>query len=308
MRKVTAAIISAFLAAALAAGLLICFRREERVYTPCSVSVYFRELDKIIIMPYEEYILGRVLAQMSAESETEALAAAACAINSTSLSLAKTGTKSFGADFTDDEPLLYGDELSAAFDGKARFERRAKSAVKKGISFTLAVDGKPVYAPTCAISAGKTDDVSALYPWVKPCSCEMDKNALGYESSVAMTSDMVAKAIKKIAPSAVLYSDGAEWFSEPVYSEAGTLCSINCGGSAISSNELRAALGLRSTAISVSFEEDKFVFRCKGYGENIGMSLYTANEMALGGSSMEEILDYFFTDAKLIKTAPVSAR
>lgn len=308
MKKTAIIILTAILAAALATGFLIYLRCNECVYTPCTVSVYFRQRGEIAIMPYDEYVLGRALAQMPANSETEALAAAACAISSTALSHTGAGLDGLGADFTDDEPLLYSEELCAAFDGSERLEERAKSAVRKGISQALTIDGAPVYAPTCAISAGNTEDISTLYPWISACKCEKDKNAAGYESSTAMTAGMVSKAIKKIAPNAVLRGNGAEWFSEPVYSDAGTLCSISFGGSAISGTELRTALGLRSTAISVSFEEDKFVFRCKGYGDNVGMSLYTANEMALRGASMEEILDYFYTGAKLIKTAPESAR
>ena len=291
------------LAALLAALFALASCSARRISPPENVSVWLRESGEIAVMPYSEYITGRVLAQLSPKAEQEALAAAACAANSAALAelAARNGFRNNGADFSDELPVLCGEELEQAFCGSQRLINRVSEAVEKGAGYALTVNGEPVCAPMCAVSSGQTEDVSALMPWVEALPCPLDKGAEGYESSAALTADMVCRALKKNAPDAVLHGSGAEWFTEAEYTKAGTLISVCFGGKALSGAQLRSALGLRSTCVSISFEEDRFVFRCKGEGSNTGMSLYTANKMALDGAEMEEILAHFYPAAQLTK-------
>lgn len=295
-------IIGAF-AALLAALFALASCSARRISPPENVSVWLRESGEIAVMPYSEYITGRVLAQLSPKAEQEALAAAACAANSAALAelAARNGFRNNGADFSDELPVLCGEELEQAFCGSQRLINRVSEAVEKGAGYALAVNGEPVCAPMCAVSSGQTEDVSALMPWVEALPCPLDKGAEGYESSAALTADMVCRALKKIAPEAVLHGSGAEWFSGAEYTNAGTLSSIDFGGAALDGAELRAALGLRSACISVTYAEDRFLFKCRGLGSNTGMSLYTANRMALGGADMEEILAHFYPEAELTR-------
>lgn len=294
-------IVCTFLALLAAAVLLTSC--GARISPPQSVSVWLAERGEIAVMPYSEYITGRVLAQLSPKSEREALAAAACAANSTALAELshRSGFRNNGADFSDELPVLCGEELEQAFGGSERLRERVSEAVSKGASMALTVEGEPVSAPMCAISSGQTEDAGDLMPWVKALPCPLDESADGYDSSAALTSDMVCRALKKTAPDAVLHGSGAEWFTEAEYTKAGTLVSVCFGGKALSGAQLRSALGLRSACVSISFEEDRFVFRCKGEGSNTGMSLYTANKMALNGAEMEEILAHFYPAAQLTK-------
>ena len=289
------------LAALIAAVFMLTSCCARGVTPPESVSVWLRGRGEIAVITYNEYITGRVLAQLSPTAEQEALAAAACAANSTALAelAARSGFRNNGADFSDELPVLCGEELEQAFCGSHRLIKRVDEAVKKGVSYALTVDGAPAAAPMCAISSGQTEDVSALMPWVEALPCPLDKGAEGYESSAALTTDIVCRALKKIAPEAVLHGNGAEWFSGAEYTKAGTLTSIEFGGRALGGEELREALGLRSACVTVSCEEGGFRFKCRGLGSNTGMSLYTANRMALGGAEMSEILAHFYPEAEL---------
>ncbi len=295
-------IIGAF-AALLAALSALASCSARRISPPENVSVWLRESSEIAVIPYGEYITGRVLAQLSPKAEQETLAAAACAANSTALAelAGRGGFRNNGADFSDELPVLCGEELEQAFCGSQRLIKRVSEAVEKGAGYALAVNGEPVCAPMCAISSGQTEDVSALMPWVEALPCPLDNGAEEYESSAAITADMVCRALKKIAPEAVLHGNGAEWFSGAEYTNAGSLSSIDFGGITLDGEGLRSALGLRSACITVNYAEDRFLFRCRGLGSNTGMSLYTANRMALGGEDMEEILAHFYPEAELIR-------
>lgn len=279
--------------------------------TPDTVSVYLAESAEIIVIPYSDYITGRVLAQLPATAPREALAAAACAANSTALAALsdrdrRTDFTNNGADFADELPLLLGDDLTEALDGSERQKQLVSEAVAEGISHALSFDGEIVPAPMCAVSSGSTEDVSERMPWVEALSCPDDKLADGFESSAALTSDMVYRALKETAPAAILSSECSKWFSGAKYTASGALLSIDYGGETLDGRQLMRALGLRSVCVRVSFEEDKFVFRCKGFGENTGLSLHTASRLALHGEDMTAILSRFYPEAELIPCARVS--
>ena len=89
-----------------------------------------------------------------------------------------------------------------------------------------------------------------------------------------------------------------EWFSEPVYDEYGTLVSVKICGQTITGEFIKNTLGLRSAAIEIQFEDDCFVFICKGWGNNTGMSLAAADSMSRDGKTADEILAVFY-NAKL---------
>lgn len=112
------------------------------------------------------------------------------------------------------------------------------------------------------------------------------------------TTEDVRRAFHK---SGALTADCSQWFSDPVYAESGTLLYITFNGERVTGAELKRALGLRSTAITVDYTEDRFAFTCLGNGENKGMSVNAADFMSRQGSTAEEILAVFYSGAELKK-------
>ena len=51
-----------------------------------------------------------------------------------------------------------------------------------------------------------------------------------------------------------------EWFHDPVYAETGTLTYIGFCDTRVTGAALKRALGLRSTAITVEYRDQKFYF------------------------------------------------
>ena len=68
----------------------------------------------------------------------------------------------------------------------------------------------------------------------------------------------------------------------------------------LSGEQLRVALGLRSAAVAITQEHDSFIFRTRGSGGGVGMSVYTADLMARSGLSAQEILQQFYPGTELI--------
>lgn len=289
-KKIT--VVSGIALAALTAVIaaLVCLRGKTEYEPPRRVSVYLPERREIVTVGYGEFLAGCVseaLADMP-DIADEALCAVTAAMHSRAMYAlsSKTGFQNMGADFTADAELPYNAERPP----EARFLNAAEAA-----QTLLTYGGEPINARFCLISSGRTDEQPPVSVSVAlPCDVGCD----GFESRAVYTTEDVRRALHK---SGALTADCSRWLSEPVYAESGTLLYILFNGERVSGAELRRALGLRSTAITVEYSEDKFAFTCLGYGDNKGMSVNAADFMARQGSTAEEILAVFYPGAELKK-------
>ena len=71
--------------------------------------------------------------------------------------------------------------------------------------------------------------------------------------------------------------------------------------SIFSLEEIRSLLNLKSTDFDFIIYKDKIKVITKGMGNNLGLSLYGANDIANNGSKYNNILKYYFPKVKLLK-------
>lgn len=299
--------LAALVAAVICAAAARKPSEKDRLTLPETVSVYVVERSEIITLSYEDFITGCVFGMLSPKSEKEALKSAACAANTTALYLSKNRKRfdNNGADFsTAVLPYQLPEDTRAQYgDSSDRYIEKVAECAREGIRSVILYEGAPICAACCAISSGKTDSAAEVsekpFPYLSSASCEFDKQAKGYESSSALTSDFVCKALRDFSHGAVLSGRPKEWFSKPSYSAGGTLLSVDYGGIPLSGAQLRSALGLRSAAIHIEYADDQFKFTCFGSGDNLGMSLNGANVLALRGEKMHDILMYFYSGCEI---------
>lgn len=286
-KKVT--IVSAA-ALVLLIAVIICTTMLSRKKTsdiPKKISVYDREASVIYTPDYDDFLADCVegLLIKNISFEPEALKAIAIAENTRIMYFLdrNNGFDDLGADITVSDRIPYTPEAASP---------EVKEAVKNALSFMLTFEDEPFNAPICKISTGRTDECPPYSPSIGlPC----DINAPGYEGSAEFTPEEVRAALN----GGNLTYNFIEWLHDPVYNENGTLLFIDLADQKISGETLRSALKLRSTAISAEFFEDRFVFKCQGWGDNRGMSIYAANYLACQGKTAEEILNIFYPNAKL---------
>lgn len=274
----------------------------ERPKLPEKVTLYLEDDRKICTLTLKEYILGRLFAECPDPLAPEAMDAAACAISTTVYFRLENGVKPvFGADLSDAiDSYLTPEEARTEYDNYEEMLPLYKAAAEYGCSHIMLFDNKPVYAPLCRLSAGATDDGGE--PWLKTANTERDKSSKEFTATSAFSTEQVRIALRLLCPDAKLSYDYSSWFTNAEYLPSGTLKSINYGGCDISGKELADTLGLRSNALTIEYAEDRFVFTVRGIGNNIGMSLYTADKLALLGNSSDEILNYFYSNIKITET------
>ena len=258
---------------------------------PQKVTVYLKERSEIVSLDYSEFLEGCLrgfLPENGDLYEPQTLEALAVVVNTNALYTLQNrdNFENYGADFSTGELFPYTDKAVKS-SALARVKTAAEAAEKK----YLALDGKPVQLDFCRISSGKTIPKLPAMPSVNLPSDALSK---GFLSKNAYTVNEV-RALSEIKR---LREPPEEWFSEPVYDEYGTLVSVKICGQTITGEFIKNTLGLRSAAIEIQFEDDCFVFICKGWGNNTGMSLAAADSMSRDGKTADEILAVFY-NAKL---------
>lgn len=258
---------------------------------PQKVTVYLKERSEIVSLDYSEFLEGCLrgfLPENGDLYEPQTLEALAVVVNTNALYTLQNrdNFENYGADFSTGELFPYTDKAVKS-SALARVKTAAEAAEKK----YLALDGKPVQLNFCRISSGKTIPKLPAMPSVNLPSDALSK---GFLSKNAYTVNEV-RALSEIKR---LREPPEEWFSEPVCDEYGTLVSVKICGQTITGEFIKNTLGLRSAAIEIQFEDDCFVFICKGWGNNTGMSLAAADSMSRDGKTADEILAVFY-NAKL---------
>lgn len=311
MNKLTIISLAALLLlCAISAAVLTAINTaEEQIPQPeKNVTVLLEDRGEIITVSYREYITGCLFGLTSPKYESEALKAVAAAVNTTARYVqANRSTFMYsGADFSDSIdglPFITADEAEALYgDSYSKYLARLDSAAESGIETLITYEGEPIFAAVCEISSGSTDNAADVlgneYPYLNSIELEKDTECEDYESFRLMTPQGVFSALNEICTPS-LTANYTSWFSNAEYLDSGTLRTIDYGGCELTGAELRDVLGLRSAAVSVEYTEDKFKFTCLGYGSNLGMSLNSADSLALQGYKMEEILMYFYDGVKI---------
>lgn len=307
------ALVTVFLALFISIPALVIWglsADSQKPVLPEKISVYITEEKSIIILPYREYIIGCVFGTIPPNSEKEAIKAAACACSTLSLYQMENRDRAdaFGADASDDpevfQPYIQPKQLEAEYgQSYPRYLARVEECVDEALSCVITCNGELIFPAMCSISAGTTDSAEEAFgeplEYLMPISAACDRESPDYLSTATFSAEYVRRALMKYAEGVQLPQSPGNWFSEPEYLPSGTLVKIKYGTTELTGAQLRGALSLRSAAISVEYAEDTLKFSVKGCGNNVGMSIYCANQLALQGEKMTDILQYFYSGTEL---------
>ena len=267
-------------------------------------------------MTMDDYLLGVLRAEMPASFEVEALKAQAIAARTYTYYKMKGGpiANHPGADACDDINCCkaYKSASDAAADWGSMalyYEEKLARAVSETDAQVILYDGEPILAVFFSSANGHTQNAAAVWqsdlPYLQSVSSPEDETLVpNYYSVVRIPAERLREAFLAVHPEAEFSGGSPGWITDVARSDAGFVTTLRVGGVRVKGNELRAILSLRSPAFTVESEDGEFVFRVTGYGHGVGMSQYGANAMAMQGADAAEILEHYFTGARVGLYAP----
>lgn len=286
-------------------------------------EIQVRQIEPVLVLnattgqveqvPMRQYVLGAVASEMPISYQPAALQAQAVAAYSYALACknlqAENPTAALKGAWLSADPanrqgyLTEGGMRAVWGDAFEENYQYLCQAVDQVLGQVLLYDQKPALTTYYAISNGSGEASENVWvspvPYLVQLELPLDRQAPQYEVTVDLTAQEVSDALK-LSFLALDLSDSPEnWFGQERRSPAGYVTAVPCGGQLLDGQDLRSALKLRSADFTITWQQDHFEVTCRGYGHGVGMSQYTANQLALQGKTYQEILAFFYPGTTL---------
>lgn len=267
--------------------------------------------DGVETVTMSDWLPGVVAGEMPALFEEEALKAQAVAARTYIMySMGREKPAHPEADVCDDPACCKAhstDEELREKWGESYEENMARvlEAVRSTDGEYMSYGGEVIQAVFHSSSAGRTEDSAAIWqaePYlVSVESPETAEDVPNYVTSVTVSPEDFREAVLAVHPEAEFGEDPAFWLGAAVRDASGRVESVDIGGTQVPGTELRTLFELRSTAFTLDYTAEGFLFTVTGYGHGVGMSQYGANVMAEDGADYEEILTHYYPGAELTR-------
>lgn len=246
----------------------------------------------------EEYIPILTAAHIDWEYEKEAIQAQTV-IERTNLSL-KMKSEEAMKDIR--EAVDYLKKKSMSGEELKQFRRFQEAAVHTE-GEVLVFQKEKRELPYHPLSQGKTrsgeEILGEKFAYIPSVETPKDIDSPLYVEGCYFSLKELEKKIKKSYPA---FSITAETEIEITKTDsAGYVMEIQIGNQAFQGERIKELLDLPSSCFSVQSSQGEVRFLCKGIGHGMGMSQYTAHNLALEGKNYEQILGYFFPDMEIEK-------
>jgi len=242
-------------------------------------------------IPVEEYVEGVVKAETGSDWALEALKAQAVAVRTY---VAHQKLQSGNRKYHITSSVLH--QLYKGLNSDTLVSR----AVRETAGQVLTYEGKPILAYYHSTSGRATELPEEVFgaslPYITSVSTPCSLSPLCFWAMRIPLGEMErASGTEKIADVRVKSRTATGRVKE-------VEIIANPETAVIGAQELRKRLGWRrlpSTDFSVKVEGGNAVFEGRGYGHGVGLSQWSAQEMALEGKTYTEILSYFYPGAEL---------
>ena len=221
----------------------------------------------------DEYCIGILAKEVSSDYEDEMLKAQAVMVRTTV----------YGQITELDKELLKKPDLDAAW------YQRLKTVWEETEGQVVMYNGALALLPFHQLSNGKTRDGQEVlgseeYSYLQIKECPKD---IGADAQMQTL---------------VIPVSGAEVSS---LDSAGYVIEVKVGEETCSGDSFRDTYDLASSCFELQSFEDKTRVITKGVGHGLGLSQYTANEMAKEGKTYQEILQHFFAGIEIREVAEI---
>lgn len=242
--------------------------------------------DTELELPLEEYCIGRMAKEIPADYEEEALKAQAVIVRtSVYKSIKEGGTQVvLEDDFWTEEEMRQ--QWGSSYSGHYRKMQNAWNDTEGQV---VMYGENLANTPFTRLTNGNTRDGKEVlgsedYPYLKIKDCPLDIEAAEQIQTVTVD-DMDAEVT--------------------AMDTAGYVTSVRVGQETVNGEEFRQTYGLASSCFILQKYDGKLRITTRGVGHGLGLSQYTANEMAKEEKDVSEILQYFFEGTEIKEVAEI---
>ena len=255
----------------------------------------------------EDYLTGVLLSEMPVDFSPEARKAqvvAARTFTCRKLESPKHTQADVCADFAccqawtsrGDLERKYGDDFTAVWQS-------AQELVRESAGEVLTFGGELIDAVYFSCSGGRTEAAVAVWggeiPYLQSVPSPGEEDAPRETETLTFTAEEFRDRITPARPDADLSGTPETWFGTVRYTAGGGIGTLELGGASFTGTELRRLLGLRSTDIEFSPQEDGVTVTTHGFGHRVGLSQYGAEAMAQAGRRFDEILLHYYQGTEI---------
>lgn len=265
------------------------------------------EADGVTEIRWTDYLAGILAEEISEDCEPETLKAQAVVIRT---QIYRTLEDS--EDKTLTESYLSRDEMEDKWGAEnyGEYYEKYVRAVEETDDTVVMYGDAYAWTPFHQSSNGMTRSAAEVlgsndYPYIAVRECPLDKEAddeiqtftFSYTEIQSLCRDfLVAEEDENKAAEGYTYDD----FEVRSCDSAGYVSELRMGNTICTGDQFRDALSLPSSAFSFSEEDDDNIkITTTGKGHGLGMSIWTADQMAKEGKTFEEILAFFFEGTEL---------
>lgn len=264
------------------------------------VRVKQEDTDKIMSVPFEEYIVGVLAGEMPVSFELEALKAQAVAARSYVMKqMQYNKDKDYDVvDTVTNQVYLDNDYLKSVWkDDYTEKINKIKQAVIETYNEYLEYDGKVAEAMFFSTSVGKTENSEEVFstkvPYLRSVDSKWDEISPVYEVNYEFS---LKEFYEKLS---LEYKDS---ISVEILEKTSTgrVKKIKINGVIFQGSKVVTNLNLKSNHFTIVQDNETVYITTKGYGHGVGMSQYGANEMAKLGFSYKQILSHYYSGTSLV--------
>lgn len=251
------------------------------------MEVMVKQGEKEIHLPLDEYGIGRMAKEIPASYEEEAIKVQAILVRTAVYKqLKEEGSEAVLADDFWTEKEMKEEWGSRKF---SEYYRKMENAWQETEGQVVMYGEELANTPFTRLTNGSTRDGKEVlgsedYPYLKIKECPLDIESKDQIRTVT-TEDMDAE-IKET-------------------DTAGYVTSVRVGEETMSGEEFREKYKLDSSCFILQKYDGKMRITTRGIGHGLGLSQYTANEMAKEEKTTEEILQYFFEGTEIREVAEI---
>ncbi|MEA4847695.1 MAG: stage II sporulation protein D [Clostridiaceae bacterium] len=271
------------------------------------IEVYMCDIDKVVTMNLEDYILGVVAGEMPASFQMEALKAQALAARTyTMLRMRQFGGS--GCSKHPEAEICTDSTHCQAYRDPATITKdmdKLKEAVYGTAGEVIVYDNKLIDAVFHSTSGGKTENSEEIWsnkvPYLRSVTSQYEEHSPKYVAQQEISIDNFIQCMKKLDPGVKIDKKNIKNEIKILErSEGGRITSLKVGDKTFDGMDVRNVLGLNSSNFNYSVGASTILFTVVGSGHGIGMSQYGADGMAKNGSSYRDIITHYYQGVDIV--------